>query len=230
MDIETAKTIIPKLESLRTFINNVAIAGQYLPDNQTRANYRAIYADIKATLNDPKLEIYAPPLPHLGTTSDNSTLWEEHQIRILDSGYRLIKYIDSQLIPFSPRNHQDFSTTTPKSPLDIQPNINIEHFQGILGNVENSKVAQNLESVVVKGDFESLRRKLYELKVDQKDIDELRKAIEIEPAIKDQTVFGKNVGAWIGKMVKNAATGAWDIGVNTAGNVLALLIARYYGF
>ena len=99
-----------------------------------------------------------------------------------------------------------------------------------MGNVDHSKVTQNLEISVVKGDFESLRKNLSEFKVEQSDIDELQIAIKSEPVITEQAKFGHKVGAWIGKMVQKAATGAWDISINTAGNILAILIAKYYGF
>lgn len=230
MDIETAKILIPKLEALRAFINNVAKAGSYLPDNQTRANYRAIYEDINATINDPNLAIYAPPLPHLGTTSDDSTLWGKHQMLILDSGSRLIKYLDSQLILLFPQKCPTPPGKTSKPPQDFPASINIERFQGIFGNVDNSSIAQNLDYIVLKGNFESLSKELLKLGVDQTDINELHTALDSESAIKDQTKFGPKVGAWIGKMVQKAATGAWDISINAVGNILALIIAKYYGF
>jgi hypothetical protein len=97
VDEETARAIIPKLEALRAFVRNLGMAGQYLPDNTTRANYRAMYDDIASTINDPLLEIYAPPLPHLGTTGSDSKLWGSHQIRILESATRLISYVEAQL-------------------------------------------------------------------------------------------------------------------------------------
>ena len=97
MDPKTALLIWPKLQALRAFIKSVGTAGQYLPDNATRATYREMYADIKKTLDDPALETYAPPLPHLGTTGDESTLWGDHQIRIMASGNSLIAYLEGKL-------------------------------------------------------------------------------------------------------------------------------------
>lgn len=97
MDEVTAKLLRPKIEAMRAFIITVGSAWQFLPDNETRSNYRAMYEDIKKTLNDPNLETYAPSLPHLGTTSDDATLRQKHQILILESGTRLIKYIEAQL-------------------------------------------------------------------------------------------------------------------------------------
>jgi len=103
MEEEVAKIIRPKLDALIAFIKTVGTAGLYLPDNVTRANYRAMYEDIKKTLNDPNLETYAPSLPHFGTTLDDSTLRTQHQIRILESGMQLIAYLEAQLkqVPLS---------------------------------------------------------------------------------------------------------------------------------
>lgn len=97
MDEEKAKQLRPKLAALRSFIFNVGLSGEYLPDNQTRSNYREMYADIKATLDDPNLEIYAPGIPHFGTTGSDSKLWADHQTRIMDSGTRLVKYLEALL-------------------------------------------------------------------------------------------------------------------------------------
>ena len=83
MDEETANLIGPKVEAIRAFIKNVKTAGGFLPDNSTRANYRSMYADIKNILDDPNLETYAPPLPHLGTTNNDATLLMENQIRLM---------------------------------------------------------------------------------------------------------------------------------------------------
>ena len=74
MDEDKAKQIRPKLEALKTFIRNVTYLGHDMPDDSTRRNYRAICDDIKITLADPVLEVYAPPVPHLGTTSDRDPL------------------------------------------------------------------------------------------------------------------------------------------------------------
>ncbi len=108
--------------------------------------------------------------------------------------------------------------------------ISIENFQGILGNVENSTVAQNLDLSINKGDFESLQKELKKLGIEQNDINELKAAFKNEPEIKKKENFGEKVGTWIGKMVQKAAIGSWDISVTVAGNILATLIAKYYGF
>jgi len=97
MDEKKASLMRPKLEALKAFLQNVTYFHLHLPDNETRANYREMYADIAASLEDPKLELYAPPLPHLGTTGPDSTLWAAHRTLILDSASRLVTYLEAQL-------------------------------------------------------------------------------------------------------------------------------------
>lgn len=108
--------------------------------------------------------------------------------------------------------------------------ITIQNFQGIIGDVTQSTVTQNLEMKVKTGDFESLRQSLGERGVEDTDIDELESAIKDDPKPTAPGKFGKRVGAWIGKMVSKAASGALDIGVDVASNVLSSAVTKYYGF
>jgi len=107
--------------------------------------------------------------------------------------------------------------------------IKIENFQGIIGDVQQSTVTQNLNMTVQKGDFESLRQFLKSEGVEDGEIKELKKAIEEDGAKLEGGNFGERVGAWIGRMVGKAATGASQIGVHAAGHLLAMAIGKYYG-
>jgi len=97
MDHEKARLIRPKLRALNRFINNVITLGHDMLDNATRKNFDEIYYDIKATVNDPNFETYAPPLPHLGTGGERETLSAAHRSMVADSGTRLIAYLEGQL-------------------------------------------------------------------------------------------------------------------------------------
>lgn len=97
MDHEKARLIRPKLRALIRFIDNVISLGHDLPDNATRKDFDNIYYDIKATVEDPNFETYAPPLPHLGTTGHNVTLRASHWSIVIDCGTRLIAYLEGQL-------------------------------------------------------------------------------------------------------------------------------------
>jgi len=102
------------------------------------------------------------------------------------------------------------------------------NFQGVLGNVNNSTVRQNLTMTVQKGDFNSLSDFLSEKGLSTEDIEELKDAIAVDLVPQSKTL-GEKVGAWLGKMIGKAASGAWTIGVDVATNLLASAIWAYYG-
>jgi hypothetical protein len=106
--------------------------------------------------------------------------------------------------------------------------IHIENFQGILGNADNSTVTQNLTMTVQKGDFNSLSSFLSKKGISAEDIEELKKAIDVDPKPTSQSL-GENVGVWLGKMVGKAVSGVWKIGVDVATNLLTSAIWAYYG-
>ena len=108
-------------------------------------------------------------------------------------------------------------------------NITIENFQGIIGDVSGSAVTQNLQMSVRKGDLPSLRGYLTEHGVGAEDIDDLERAINADPTPTSSASFGGEVSAWVGKMVSKAATGAWQIGIGTAGGFLSKALGAYYG-
>lgn len=108
--------------------------------------------------------------------------------------------------------------------------VNIENFQGVLGNVQNSTVTQNLNMEVRQGDFDSLAAYLQSLGVGDDQIRDLRERMKEDPAPQAKDRLGPKVSSWIGDMVGKAASGAWQIGLGTAGSLLAEAICLYYGF
>ena len=104
-----------------------------------------------------------------------------------------------------------------------QSSITIENSQGIsiVGDVSGSTVTQNLNMIIRRGDFASLRAYLSEHGVGTEDIDDLESAISADPTPASSASFGDEVSAWVGKMVSKAATGAWQIGVGAAGGLLS---------
>ncbi|WP_157372638.1 hypothetical protein [Photobacterium marinum] len=102
-------------------------------------------------------------------------------------------------------------------------------FQGILGDVQDSQITQNLSMTNQKGDTEALIRLLKEKDVSDPDIEELMSAIELDGEVLPEKGFGVRVSSWIGNMITKAATGAWSIGVGAAGSFLGNVIGHYYG-
>lgn len=107
--------------------------------------------------------------------------------------------------------------------------VHINNFQGVLGNVTNTQLTQNLEITVNENDFSSLAEYLKQQGVGENDVKELEEAINKDGEIKPEEGFGKNVGEWFGKMVSKAASGTWKITVSVAANMLNKAIMAYYG-
>lgn len=116
-----------------------------------------------------------------------------------------------------------------KEKAQANPNISIQQFQGILGNVAYSSITQDLKMSIQKNNFGSLSEFLKTKGVSEEDISELEKAIKDDPKPESPKSFGEKVSDWIGKMISKAASGAWDIGVRVAGSLLANAISAYYG-
>jgi hypothetical protein len=115
----------------------------------------------------------------------------------------------------------------------LTPSINIHNFQGVLGNVSESSLSQDLRMSVSKGDVEDLIKKLSEQGVQDEDLAELREAINHEPTIAPNGPLGQRTSGWIGRMAAKALSGTWaigkSIGVGAASKILAEAIMSYYG-
>jgi len=96
----------------------------------------------------------------------------------------------------------------------------------LVGSAQNS----TLNFAVSQGDFSSLSRGLAQLGIAGEDIAELRTALSTDGCPEGSQRFGPRVAGWIGKMVKKAAEGAWNIGIDAAGSVLGSAIGKYYGW
>jgi len=107
--------------------------------------------------------------------------------------------------------------------------IIISNFQGILGDVSDSSVTQNLSMDVRADDFESLAIFLKQKGITTEDIADLKQAVANDPKPTEPTKLGAGVSHWMGKMIQKAASGAWTIGLGAAGKLLADAITRYYG-
>jgi len=112
----------------------------------------------------------------------------------------------------------------------MSTHINIKNFQGVLGDVADSEVTQNLEMTINESNnFEELAEYLSKHNVPKDDIAELKHAIDTDGSISSTGQFGSNVSSWIGNMCSKAASGGWAISLATAANVLGTGITKFYG-
>ncbi|APC14648.1 hypothetical protein BLL42_02455 [Pseudomonas frederiksbergensis] len=121
-----------------------------------------------------------------------------------------------------------FSASEKKTAMQSQ-NIRIENFQGILGNVQDSSVTQTNTQTITPSDFSSLARYLTTKGLNEDQIRELEIAVQEDPEPRSDKGFGPRVSAWMGKMVTLAASGGWEVGVATAGTLLATALGKFYG-
>ncbi len=113
------------------------------------------------------------------------------------------------------------------------PSINIHNFQGVLGNVSDSSVVQNLNMSVDKGDIDELIKRLAEQGIQEKDLMELKEIVTLEPRLTEVGALSERTSNWIGSMVSKALNGTWvvgkSIGVGAASKILSERIMSYYG-
>ncbi|WP_144731944.1 hypothetical protein [Acinetobacter oleivorans] len=121
-----------------------------------------------------------------------------------------------------------FSEKEKKAAMSVN-NFNIQNMQGVVGTVSGGTINQNNQMNIAEYDFDSLAKYLMENKVGYTDIQKLEVAIKEDPKPKDSKKLGVNVSEWIANMMGKAANGSWEIGIATAGTLLAESISKFYG-
>jgi len=84
------------------------------------------------------------------------------------------------------------------------------------------------DTIVIPGDFESFRKHLAPLGVEEHNITDISNAIKEDTKAQDKPTLGKRVQAWIGKMVVKAASGAWNTSMSVAGTALVDAVTKYF--
>lgn len=95
----------------------------------------------------------------------------------------------------------------------------------LIGTANDSPITFN----IVANDLTAIKEILLQYGVQDADVDELEKALKEEPEANNNKTFGPKVSAWIAKMVRKAAEGTWNVGLEVAGSLLAQAIWKYYG-
>ena len=100
---------------------------------------------------------------------------------------------------------------------------------GGAANLVGAATDSTIEFNIAAKDFDSLDSVLRESGVSDRDILELKSALDTDDPPESAERFGPKVSAWIAKMMQKAAEGSWGIGVGAAGSLLAQVIAKFYG-
>jgi len=108
--------------------------------------------------------------------------------------------------------------------------IQIEHFHGILGNIDNSIVTQELKLDIKKNSFSDLENALKNYGFDNVDIQDLIEAIKSDPQPTQTNMFGEKINSWIGKILTKITTGILNLPVEIVSSVAVNAILKFYGF
>lgn len=116
-----------------------------------------------------------------------------------------------------------------------QPAVASTFTNAIYGNNNTILVGnQNQQHIFIEqsiGDFTQLENTLKSHGLNQVDIDDLKSALQDEPAsLISENKFGPKVGAWIKKMLSKAIDATWQIELNIAGGLLTTVIQKFYGW
>jgi hypothetical protein len=181
-------------------------------------------------------ELYGELSKGLGNGFFVQRAWGKHSVGamaqvVMDVRSRLLEFAlqASDRIPREPESEQlkDLSREVSVGELFknavFGPNATIVVGSGSIQGVTNS---------VVQNDIASLVATLKAAKLGDDDIESLKAAIAADEGTTDpsQKAFGPSVRDWIGNTVKKAASGAWQISIGAAGNILGAALAAYYGF
>ena len=121
-------------------------------------------------------------------------------------------------------------TLTPDLTSDKVANVFNTYIMGNFGNVAagSSHVDQQLIINVSSGDWNKLAEYLQTIGLSVTDIGDLKTAVNAEPTVSNNK-FGSKVASWIGKMVSKSAQGLWNVSTSVASDLLAKVLAKYYG-
>lgn len=91
---------------------------------------------------------------------------------------------------------------------------------------------QHVDNIIKNNDFNSLKNYLKQNSVNDFDIEELRKSIEIDKNSYEisENKIGPSVKGWMKTMLSKAVDTSWNIEVGVASSILANGLQKYYGF
>lgn len=95
--------------------------------------------------------------------------------------------------------------------------------------VGSSDVSQNVTHQVRPGDFDSLRRVLRSLGLDDADLDTLEAALKHDPPPDEPGRLGQRTQRWLGDASRKIAAGSGSAAVSAAGQVLGKALGAYLG-
>lgn len=209
-EVVTSLSIKQSVGDIRNLLMQKGDSFQYLINNQAKNALMNLQDGF--TKLEPRIMVYRPQLMSICTKVRNIIYNWSLQLEedgILGEGLKFTKKEKEVAMSV---NH-----------------FNIKNMQGVVGNISGGTINQNNQMNIKEMDFDSLAKHLADNNVAFSDIQTLKEAIEHDPIPAEPNKLGDKVSGWIASMMCKAASGTWDIGIATAGTLLAESIAKYYG-
>ena len=92
-----------------------------------------------------------------------------------------------------------------------------------------TNVQQLATVTVIPGNLDSLKQALAQHGVSATDLQELEKAVVSDQGEEKPEPFGPRAMAWMAKMLRKAATGAWKTTQEVGASILTKALSKYYG-
>jgi hypothetical protein len=97
----------------------------------------------------------------------------------------------------------------------------------ILNTGKNAKIEAKI--YITKNNTEELKNHLSEIGISDADTEDLIEILKVDKPNYDNETFGQETNNWIQKMLGKVLNGTWEIGIGTAGTLLAESIKAYLG-
>ncbi|MYC87154.1 MAG: hypothetical protein F4X22_02810 [Gemmatimonadales bacterium] len=108
-------------------------------------------------------------------------------------------------------------------------NVFHTHIHGSQNAIAVGENVSQALSQVSRGHLPSLLQYLRDQGIDEDDVLSLKQALAAEPEITEKEL-GPRVASWLGGMINKAASGTWDIAVETAPKLLLEALGKHYGW
>ncbi|QNF33097.1 hypothetical protein HUW51_10285 [Adhaeribacter swui] len=160
---------------------------------------------------------------------------EESGVKINENGLQLLYDHKFDLSPksslgsFNNSGVINYNSPNSSSNQNLSYLNNKIHNQGdgnFINTGNNSSINNKVN--IEKNNFDVLRKLLAENHLASFDIDELQNIIDEQPDA-ERRLFGPKVNSWIQKMLNKSLDGSWQVGIGTAGTLLAEALTKYYG-
>lgn len=182
------------------------------------------------------MESYGLLGKNLGNQYQIESAWSQIS---MDSVLQILIQVRSRLLDFMLELNDQFPSDL--NEVQVKERIDSIDAENLFNNAifgDNTTILlgggnnQTVTNVVVKGNFNTLAKRLRDNGVHESDIEALKVAIEKD----DQTInanqkeFGPEVKSWLQKMLSKAVDTSWQIELGVASSLLATALNSYYGW